>query len=152
MLLKFFHAEGFGQQDDMWMSLDEVQGGLMGLASGKQDGHGGKHDTKTWQSSSAPQSRHVHAQDDGIGLESSFELSQGLLAVGGCDNAVAHGFLQDLLGYPVARVFHPDFNPIAIHVPGSESQSTILRHDIHGIDTEVHDGVGQGIGISKDGP
>lgn len=51
VLLQFFHAEGLGQQGDMGMRLDEVQGGLVGPASGKQDGHGGAQGAKTWQGS-----------------------------------------------------------------------------------------------------
>ena len=61
------------------------------------------------------------------------------------------GMIQNLLGHPASRIFHCHLNPVAVQVPGADGEGAILRHSIHGIDEEVHEGVAQGPGIPEDG-
>ncbi len=93
------------------------------------------------------------------------------LAVVGIDGAVDHGepqpgalphllggeegihrLVQHLLGHAGPGVLHMDLGPPASGVPGAQGERASLGHRIHGVDAEVHEGVGQEAPVPPDRP
>ena len=61
------------------------------------------------------------------------------------------GFLQYLLGHSHARVFHDKLNPGAVEILGVQGENAALRHGVHSIEADVHEGMGEAAGITLDG-